>query len=58
MFYLIQIFKNIIRKIWLFKKVSRDSLFPLISTDFPIIINDTFYIKTKQLKYNQNLNNK
>ena len=43
-------------KMWPLKIISRNSLFPLTSKDFPITINDTIYVnikKLKQLKYAQ-----
>ena len=43
-----QVFTNITPKIWPLKIVSRDSLFLLTSTDFPIIINDTIYDTKKK----------
>ena len=49
-FYALRFFLNINRKIWLLKIVSRDSLFPLTSKDFPIAIDDTNYVNTKQIK--------
>ena len=49
-FYSIIFFINIIRKLWSLKKMSRDLLFPLVSKDLLIIINDIFYMNAKKKK--------
>ena len=46
-FYTLNFFIIINRKIWPLKIVSRDSLFPLTSKDILITINGTNYVNTK-----------
>ena len=46
-FYTLNFFTIINRKIWPLKIVSRDSLFPLTSKDILITINGTDYVNTK-----------
>ena len=46
-FYTLNFFTIINRKIWPLKIVSRDSLFPLTSKDILITINGTNYVNTK-----------
>ena len=46
-FYTLNFFIIINRKIWPLKIVSRDSLFALTSKDILITINDTNYVNTK-----------
>ena len=43
-------FTNVTHKIWPLKIVSKHSSSPLTPMDFPIIINDTFYVNIKKIK--------